>query len=197
MTRKKRKYTRRKKPWKINLLKKITIYWLIVVFLHILFINAQIIFSSPKKSEVIVILGNENQNSQRLTKNHQIKINKSIELFQNNFAKKILILWEENNFWIDWSKLITEYLMKNEVWWGSIATENSDIKHIWKNSSLFLKENEWSSLINVSNFWEVWKMKYHFWTSINQNNISIQPVYSGILDSIFWIFTNYYYFWKI
>jgi hypothetical protein len=195
--RKKRKYTRKKKPWKLTLLKKIIIYWFIGIFIHILFINAQIVFSSPKKSGIIVILGNEQQNSQRLTEERQLIINKSMLLFQNNLAEKILILWRENNFWIDGNKLITEYLMKNEIWWGSIATEYSDMNKIWKNTSLFLQQNEWNFMINISNFWDVWKMKYLFWTHINHNNISIQPVYSGIFDSILWIFTNYYYFWKI
>lgn len=195
--RKKRKYTRKKIPWKLALLKKGVIYWLIGIFLHILIINAQIIFSSPKKSDIIVILGNEQQNSQRLSEKHQGIINKSILLFQDNLAEKILILWRENNFWIDWNKLISQYLMKNEIWGGSIATEYSGMSKIWKNTSLFLQQNEWNFMINISNFWDIWKMKYLFWSYINQNNISIQPVYSGIYDSIFWIFTNYYYFWKI
>jgi hypothetical protein len=194
--RKKRKYTRRKKPWKISFFKKSILCWFIWIFLHILFINSLIIFSSPEKSDIIVILENENQNSQKLSINHKKIINKSMQLFQDDFAKKILIFWTENNFGIDSNKLISQYLMTNEVWWGSIATENSSTEHIWKNSLLFLKENEWNSLINISNFWEVWKIKYHFWTSIHKNHFSIQPIYSGIYDSIFWIFTNYYYFWK-
>lgn len=194
--RKKRKYTRKKKHWKLILFKKIGIYWFLVISVHILFINTQIIFSSPVKSDIIVVLGNEKQNSQKISANYQIIINKSIDLFQENYAEKILILSPENNFWIDGNKLLTQYLMKNEIWGGSIANENSSLDQIWKNSSVFLQKNDWNSLINVSSFWNTWKMKYQFWTKMNQKNISIQPVYLGVFDTITGIFTNYYYFWK-
>lgn len=195
--RNKRKYTRKKKPWKIVFLKKLSIYLLIWVFLHVLFINAQIVFSSPEKSDIIVIIGNEKQNSQKISINHKININQSIQLFQKGFAEKILILSKENNFWIDENKIITEYLMQNDVWWGSIASENTSVDQIWKNTSLFLQQNEWGSVIIISNFSQVWMMKSKIWSYLSQDNIFIQPTYIGIYDSILWIVTNYYYFWKI
>lgn len=195
--RKKRKYTRRKKNTKLVYLKKITLYSALFLILHILFINTVIIFGSLNISDTLVILWNNKQNSQKISENNKIILNKSIKLFKDEYAKKILILWEKNNFWINETKIISEYLMKNEIWWGSIATEISDNSKYWKNISLFLKNNDWESIILVQKFSDISKMKYILSQNINTKNISISPVYIGVFDSVFWIFTNYYYFWKI
>lgn len=197
ITRKKRKNIRKKKYNFWLYFKKIIKFLLLFLLLHIVFVNWKILFSGVYNSDLLVITWDNKQNSLNISENFENKITKSIELFKNNSAKKILILWEKNNFKIDEVELIKNKISQNDIWEGNIAYQNSSILNYPKNTKLFLNNNQWSKIIFVSDFWEYHKNNFLYSQKIWEKNIQIIPIYSSILNSISWIFTNYYYYWKI
>ena len=197
MPRKKRKYTRKKKKNIIFYLKKILFWGIIWIILHMLFVNALILFSSNWKADLLLIVWDSKQNSQNISSELEQHIDNSLELFQKEYAKKILILWEKNTFKIDEINLIKNSIIKNDIWEWNIAFEQSLIQNYPKNTKIFLENNNWESIIYSSDFWNYYKNKYFYSQRIQNNNIQISYYYSSFINSISWIFKNYYYFWKI
>jgi hypothetical protein len=195
--RKKRKYTRKKKYnfWLYS--KKIIKIFIILLIAHIIFINWKILFSWVYNSDLLVITWDNKQNSNKLSGNLENKVSQSIELFKNNSAKKILILWDKNIFKIDEVALIKNKISQNDIWEGNIAYQNSSMLSYPKNTNLFLEENDWNNIILVSDFWDYYNSKFQYTQKISENNIQVIAVYVWILDSIWGIFKNYYYYWKI
>lgn len=197
MPRKKRKYTRKKKKNIIFYMKKIFLWGIIWLIVHILFVNALIVFSSFWKADVLLITWDSKQNSQNISSKLEKNINISLDLFQKEYAKKILILWENNPFKIDEVNLIKKVIIEKDIWEWNIAFEQSSIENYPKNTKIFLDNNNWESIIYSSDFWNYYKNKYFYAQRILKNNIEISYYYSSFLNSISGIFTNYYYFWKI
>jgi hypothetical protein len=197
MARKKRKYTRKKKKNIFFYLKKIIFLWVLLLLSHMFFINWQILFSSIQKADIILITWDSKQNSKNISSNLENHINKSIELFKKSYSKKILILGEKNIFKIDEIKIIKDLVVKNDIWEGNIAYENSSIMSYPKNTKIFLENNSWDSMIYSSTFWEYYKQKYNFSQRISISNIEISYYYSWLFNSLTGIFKNYYYWWKI
>lgn len=195
--RKKRKYTRKKKYNFALYLKKIIKILILLFIIHIIYVNWKILFTRAYSSDLLVITWDNKQNSNNLSSDLENKISKSIELFSNNFAKKILILWQKNTFKIDEVILIKNYISQNDIWDGNIAYENSSIESYPKNTKLFLEKNNWSNVILMTAFWDYYKKKTEFSMKISENNTQIIPIYNWLLDSLWWVFINYYYFWKV
>lgn len=197
MARKKRKYTRKKKYNFWLYFKKLIKIFLLIFILHLGYINWKIFFTDVSYSDVILITGDNKQNSKNISKNLEAKINTSLSLFSQNKAKKIFVLGQKNTFKIDETSLITQYISKKDIWEGNIAFQNSSIESYPKNTKLFLQENEWNSIIYISNFWDYYKNLYIYSQRINKDHISIKGNYNGLLDTFTGILKNYYYFWKI
>lgn len=92
MMRKKRKYTRKKKLNVSFYIKKLLKVVFFIFILHFLYINTIIHFSRISYGDTILITGDNKQNSKNLSDNLEKKINTSLELFQENTAKKIYVL---------------------------------------------------------------------------------------------------------
>jgi hypothetical protein len=197
ISRKKRKYTRKKKNNLWLYFKKIIKLIILCFIVHIIFINSEVLFSNIQKVDVILITWDSQQNSKNISSDLNKQIDSSMELFKRSKAKKILILWENNIFKIDEIKIIKEFLSKNDLWEGNIAYENSSIANYPKNTKIFLDANDWESMIYSSTFWEYYKQTYNFSQRISINNIEISYYYSWFFNSLIGIFTNYYYWWKI
>lgn len=197
LPRKKRKYTRKKKYNFWFYCKKIIKIFIILLIAHVVFINWKILFSGVYNSDLLVITWDNKQNSNNLSSDLDHKVSKSIELFEDNFAKKILILWDKNIFKIDEISLIKKKISQKDIWEGNIAYQNSAISSYPKNVNLFLQENDWSNIILVSHFWEYYNIKSKYSQKILENNIQIIPTYWWLLNSLWWVFNNYYYYWKI
>jgi hypothetical protein len=194
---KKRKYTRKKKIYIFFYFKKMIILWILLLLSHIFIINWQILFSNTQKADIILITWDSKQNSKNISSDLGNHINKSIELFKQSYSKKILILGEKNIFKIDEIKIIKDLIVKNDIWEGNIAYENSSIISFTKDAKIFLEANDWESLIYSSTFWEYYEQKYKFSQRISINNIEISYYYSWFFNSLTGIFKNYYYWWKI
>ena len=197
MTRKKRKYTRKKKLNVSIYIKKLLKVIFFIFILHFLYINTIIHFSRISYGDTILITGDNKQNSKNISDNLEKKINTSIELFQENTAKKIYVLWEINQYKIDEVSLITQYIWEKDIWQWNIAYKNSTYESYPKNVKLFLQENQWDSIILVSSFWDYYKNIYFYSQRIETDNIKIKIIYTGALDIFIWSMKNYYYFWKI
>lgn len=197
MARKKRKYTRKKKFNFLIYLKKILKIVFLIFCLHLFYVNAKVFFVNISMWDVIIITGDSKQNSQNIADDLENKINSSLELFKDNKAKKIFVLWEKNQFKIDETSLITQYISNKDIWQGNIAFQTSSTHSYPKNVKLFLQENDWNSMIHVSEFSNYYKDIYFYSQRIHSDNIYIQSMYNWIFDLLVWSIKNYYYFWKI
>lgn len=197
MTRKKRKYTRKKKYNFWLYFKKLVKILVLIFILHLVYINWKIFFADIPDADIILVTGDNKQNSKNISKNLEKKINTSLSLFSQNKAKKIFVLGQKNTFNINETSLITQYISDKDIWQGNIAFQNSSTESYPKNTKLFLQENEWNSIIYTSNFWDYYKNINFYSQKINKNYIHIQANYHGLLDIFTGMFKNYYYFWKI
>lgn len=94
---KKSNYTKNKTTQNTFSLKKIVLFLIILLFIHITYINVSILFSHNSKTEVLVITPIEKIHSTRMSNKNIQHFEKNIQLFENDQMRKILILASENN----------------------------------------------------------------------------------------------------
>lgn len=170
---------------------------LIVWFLiHSIYITIDGLTDKQTNDDVAIVLGNKVNEEGTLSERLKARLDKSIELFNQNKVKSIIVsggLGKEG-FWE--GKKMREYLIENKIPTEKILVDNygNDTEKTVENSIRIMDSLHYKSAISVSQYFHQTRTKKLFRNKGFENIESASPNYFELRDfySIFREFVAYY-----
>ncbi len=180
-----------------KILKSIMIAGFFWFMIHALYITYDGLTNSKQKADLAVVFGNKVNEDGSLSLRLQARLDKSIELYQKNQIKEILVsggLGKEG-YWEGTE--MKKYLVKNKIPSDKILVDNfgDNTEKTVINTIKIADSLKYSSIISVSQFYHQTRIKKLFREHHVENIEGSSPLYFEIRDSysVFREFFAYYF----
>ena len=154
--------------------------WIVIVITVIILLQVSLILYDGfvdhiAKSDVALVLGNKVNKDGSLSERLKSRIDKSIELYRQDYFSKIIVSGGLGKEGHDEAMVMREYLLKNKIDSASIIVDSQGLNTYKSslNTDSIMTVNNWKSVLVISNYYHIRRAK------LALANRGIENIYSA------------------